>query len=234
MDFRGAVLRGWRLLVLLAVVGAVIGYFSTPSNAAGSKGTGHNYQATALVGSTGKTSSKGSVATSAIYLDAKNPVVLTDAVKRSRLKITAAQLGAKVGIEPARQALGLPKQGRRGPSPQGHRHHRDVAVCGRRAGLANSLAAAIGAYLQSKSTLAFSSTVALLDSQVTKLQHQYDSITYQLSQEPTGSQLETVAERAARRHQPVARGHCPARQVATERPHQAFVRRPAGGRARTG
>jgi Mrp family chromosome partitioning ATPase len=66
IDYAGALRRSWRLLVLLALVGAVIGVLIPVSAAKGTNGKKHplKYQASALVGSAPKGSSIGGGVTS--------------------------------------------------------------------------------------------------------------------------------------------------------------------------
>ncbi len=111
MDFRGALLRGWRLLVVLGIIGAIAGYLSLPSAPAvapGSPGsTPTIYAATAILGPSGK---RNSLSLGQIYLDVRNPNVLADAAAAANVGVSPGQLGAVVGVENGRTALGIGKK----------------------------------------------------------------------------------------------------------------------------
>src|ERR1700686_588427 len=99
MDIRGAVLRGWRLLVLLGLVGAVAGYLSVPSSPAAKTGAAakaHIYTAVAIV-SPGN--GKNSISLATLFLDLKLPQVLQTAAQTAHIGVSASQLVGKVGVE---------------------------------------------------------------------------------------------------------------------------------------
>src|ERR1035441_4902682 len=113
MDIRGAVLRGWRLLVLLALVGASVGFFSVPTRPASESGiaTPSAYKAIAIVA---PGLGKNSISLARLFLDLKLPVVLGTAAQTAHVGVNASQLVGAVGVENGRAALGLSKKEFRG------------------------------------------------------------------------------------------------------------------------
>ena len=106
-DFRGAVLRGWRLLLLLTVLGALIGFLVTPS-ATTLPPLPAGFVATAIVApSTGR----GAISQGQLLLDIKNPTVLATAAAAAGVAEPADQLIATIAVTNGREALGLPKRG---------------------------------------------------------------------------------------------------------------------------
>ena len=113
MDIRGAVLRGWRLLILLALVGGLIGFFSVPSRPASESGalTPAAYKAVTIVA---PGLGKNSVSLARLFLDLKLPAVLGTAAKTANVGVPASKLEGSVGVENGRAALGLSKKEFRG------------------------------------------------------------------------------------------------------------------------
>src|SRR5580704_588416 len=112
MDFRGAVLRGWRLLVLLALVGAVVGYFSVPSApAASTTAKPAFYKATVIVA---PSLGRNSISLSRLFLDLKNPAVISETAKIAHVGVTASEIAGVIAVENGRAALGLTKKEFRG------------------------------------------------------------------------------------------------------------------------
>ena len=112
MDFRGAVLRGWRLLVLLALVGALVGYLSVPSHPpASSLGKAGLYKATVIVS---PSIGRNSISLSRLFLDLKNPDVISETAKIAHVGVTASQIAGVIAVENGRAALGLTKKEFRG------------------------------------------------------------------------------------------------------------------------
>ena len=111
MDFRGAVLRGWRLLVLLGLVGAVAGYFSVPTRPAVNTAKPAYYVASTIIA---PTIGKGSVSLGQLFLYIKSPQVLGIAAANANVGVPATQLLGQVGVVNGRAALGLGKKGNRG------------------------------------------------------------------------------------------------------------------------
>ena len=110
MDFRGALVRGWRLLVVLGLVGAVAGFFSTPpAPAKGAAATAKSslYVATAVVGPVG---TRHTLSLGQIFLDVRNPTVLASAAATANVGVTADELTNDVGVENGREVLGLGKK----------------------------------------------------------------------------------------------------------------------------
>ena len=113
MDLRGAVLRGWRLVLLLALLGAAIGAFTAPSAPTGAAGgtiVPGIWTATTIIG---PTPGHGGLPLTRVYLDAKNPTVVATAAETSGVGVPATQLQEEIKIENGRQALGLGKRGSR-------------------------------------------------------------------------------------------------------------------------
>jgi hypothetical protein len=112
MDFRGAVLRGWRLLVLLALVGAVVGYFSVPSKPAVSNlGKSGLYKSTVIVS---PSIGRNSISLSRLFLDLKNPDVVAETARIAHVGVTASQIAGVISVENGRAALDLTKKEFRG------------------------------------------------------------------------------------------------------------------------
>ncbi len=110
MDFRGALVRGWRLLVVLGLIGAVAGFFSTPAAPAKGAVAGTKsslYLATAVIGPTGK---RHTLSLGQIFLDVRNPTVLAAAAASADVGVTAEELTNSVGVENGREVLGLGKK----------------------------------------------------------------------------------------------------------------------------
>ncbi len=108
MDLRGAVLRGWRLVLLLALLGALVGDLTAPSAppaaAPGAVVAPGSWSATTIIG---PTPGHGRVPLTTIYLDVKNPTVLAQAAATSGAGVPATQLLQEIKIENGREALGL-------------------------------------------------------------------------------------------------------------------------------
>src|ERR1039458_9447942 len=104
MDIRGAVLRGWRLLVLLALVGASVGFFSVPTRPASDSGiaTPSAYKAIAIVA---PGLGKNSISLARLFLDLKLPVVVGTAAQTANVGVPASKLVGVIGVENGRAAL---------------------------------------------------------------------------------------------------------------------------------
>ena len=172
MDFRGAVLRGWRLLVLLAVLGAGVGLLTSPGGGPNPALQGHLYLATVIMGPTGKANAKGTVTDSQLFLDVKNPTVLTDVAAKSQPRITASQLSARIIVTTARAALGLPRKGYKNIRP----HGLGVTVRGVNPldaqTLANAFPTALNDFLRKQAQGAYQHNVSATSAQITELQTQ--------------------------------------------------------------
>jgi len=189
MDLRGAVLRGWRLVLLLALLGAVVGAFTAPSAPATPKagaGTAASWSATTIIG---PTPGHGHVPLTTIYLDAKNPAVIASAAERSRAGVPATALEQEIGIESGREALGLGKRGN---------HWVRLHAIGVRitwfseesaVALANAMAASVSDYINAKAQQDYATGTAVVAKAVTNLESQLSAIDSQLAgtTPPTGS-----------------------------------------------
>jgi Mrp family chromosome partitioning ATPase len=177
MDIRGAVLRGWRLLVLIGIVGAVAGYLSAPAKPPSSTVSTGLYRATVIVE---PVSGKDSVSMGKIFLATKNPAVLTIAATKANVGVTAAQLAEEVGVENARTVFGLGKLNRNlkikalGISVTWVNPTAPVA-------LANALADAVETYLVQQAQITYSQSTARAAKDVANIESQLNQVTNELS-----------------------------------------------------
>ena len=168
MDFRGAVLRGWRLLVLLGVVGAVVGYLTAPAPAptgAAVRPTG--WVATTIIGPSGK----GSITLGQLYLDIRNPTVLGVAAANANVGVSATQLlnADIVSVVPGRLAAGLPKKGFHNIKIHGLGVTVHLYSSAAVTAVANALANAVHSFLVKQGQSIYDSQLTGLNTQITAL-----------------------------------------------------------------
>ncbi len=189
MDLRGAVLRGWRLVLLLGLLGAVVGALTAPSAPATPKagaGTAASWSATTIIG---PTPGHGHIPLTTIYIDVKNPAVVAAAAENSGAGVPATALEQEISIESGREALGLGKRGN---------HWVRLHAIGVRVtwfseesaiALANSMASAVSDYINARAQLDYTTGTAVVAKAVANLQNQLSDIDSQLagSSAPTGS-----------------------------------------------
>ena len=189
MDLRGAVLRGWRLVLLLALLGAVVGDFTAPSAPASTKpgaGRAASWTATTIIG---PTPGHGRVPLTTLYLDLKNPAVVSAAAEHSGVDIPATELAQEVRLEDGREALGFTKHHSRwirlhaiGVSVTWFSEESAVA-------LANAMAAAVAAHINNGSRTDYDTGTKVVDQAITNLENDLRDIDSQLAgtSPPSGS-----------------------------------------------
>ena len=125
MDFRGAVLRGWRLLVLLALVGALVGFFSVPARPRGRRAAARPtiYKAVTIVA---PGLGRNSISLARLFLDLKLPSVLGTAAQTRNVGVSASKLVGQCRRRERTRRAGPQQEGVPGPAHQGARHHRGV------------------------------------------------------------------------------------------------------------
>jgi len=168
MDFRGAVLRGWRLLALLGLVGALVGFFSVPT-APASEGAAapSTYKAVTIVA---PGLGRNSISLARLFLDLKLPVVLQTAATTADVGVPASKLVGVVGVENGRAALGLSKKEFRGL------HIKALGVivawfsADKAQALANAVANSVATYINRQAQASYASEVARVSNAVATLQ----------------------------------------------------------------
>jgi len=189
MDLRGAVLRGWRLVLLLALLGAVVGALTAPSAPATPKaggGTTLSWSATTIIG---PTPGHRHVPLTTIYLDVKNPAVLATAAEQSGVGVPATALEQEIGIESGRVALGLGKRGNHwvrlhALGVRVNWFSEEAAVA-----LANAVSAAVSQYINAKAQEDYATGTAVINKAVVNLQSQLSEVDAELAgtSPPSGS-----------------------------------------------
>ncbi len=157
MDFRGAVLRGWRLLVLFALVGALAGFLSVPTRPASQSAARPSaYKAVAIVA---PGLGRNSISLARLFLDIKLPAVLATAARTAHVGVPASKLLGSVGVENGRAALGLSKKEFRGL----HIKALGVVVAWYSAekaqALANAVATAVASYINHQAQAGYAEAV---------------------------------------------------------------------------
>jgi Mrp family chromosome partitioning ATPase len=180
MDFRGAVLRGWRLLVLLGLVGALVGFFSVPAQPASESGVvaPTAYRAATIVA---PGLGRNSISLARLFLDLKLPGVLSSAAQTANVGVPASKLSSIVGVENGRAALGLSKKQFRGL----HIKALGVVVVWynpqKAEILANSVATAVAKYINQQAQASYASNVQRVANAVAALQTKIATVDGEIS-----------------------------------------------------
>jgi hypothetical protein len=182
IDFRGAVFRGWRLLLLCAVLGTVIGYFvsAPPAHPVGAYPLG--YTGTVVIGPQGK----GGASVGTLFVLVKNPVVLEDAEKIAGISpavIPPGTLATFINVQSGRRYLGGGKRNN-GIRIKALAVSISQGTPSAAANLANGLAQAIDDYLNAQAFAGWQQNVKNVQAQVKSLQNQLTNIQSQLQSTP--------------------------------------------------
>jgi len=178
MDFRGAVLRGWRLLVLLGLLGAVVGYFSVPTTP-GPVVTGPSaYEAVSVIA---PATGKGSLSLGQLFLDVRDYRVLALAAQKANVGVSAQELSHQVGVFDGRSALGLTKKLLRGVKVKALgisvvEYTPTAAVV-----MVNSLAQAVGSFINNQAQANYSAELVSAGKVVSNLQTQVNIVNSEIT-----------------------------------------------------
>ncbi|HEY5023397.1 MAG TPA: hypothetical protein VII76_00330 [Acidimicrobiales bacterium] len=180
MDFRGAVLRGWRLLALLGLVGALVGFFSVPAAPAAESGAAAPsvYKAVAIVA---PGLGKNTISLARLFLDLKLPQVLETAATTADVGVPASKLVGSVGVENGRAALNLSKKEFRGL----HIKALGIIVAWYSAekaqALANAVANAVATYINHEAQISYSENVTRSANAVAALQSKINVVNSEIA-----------------------------------------------------
>ncbi len=179
VDFRGALLRGWRLLLLLTVLGGVVG-FILPSGGSAKAGHGSIWEASTVIA---PAAGKGHLSLGSLFLDIKNPSVLALAAKS--VNEPEALVAGQVSVTNAKNALGLKKQ------KLGLKAVAITAIQSTSAGavtLVNAVAQSVNTYIDSNAKTSYAYLTAANKATVTSLEKQLNAVLSQLASGVTGGE----------------------------------------------
>ncbi len=179
VDFRGALLRGWRLLLLLTVLGGVVG-FILPSGGSAKSGHASTWEASTVIA---PAAGRGHLSLGSLFLDIKNPDVLALAAKS--VNEPEALVAGQVSVTNAKNILGLKKQ------KLGLKAVAITAIQSTSAGavtLVNAVAKSLNTYIDNNAKVSYAYLTAANKATVASLEKQLNSVVSQLSSGTTGGE----------------------------------------------
>ncbi len=155
IDFRGAVFRGWRLIVLFALIGTGVGYFVSAPKANSGVTVPLWYNAVTIIG---PQPGRHAVSVSQLYVDIKTPAVLEETNKLAGTDIPIGVLSTQILVVNGKAALGITHHNKF--------HVKALAITvsqytpAAAATMANAVANAVDSYLNSQADEAYNASVA--------------------------------------------------------------------------
>src|SRR5580700_4334701 len=171
IDFRGAVFRGWRLILLFALIGTAVGYFVSAPKAHSGITPPLWYNAVTVVG---PEPGRHAVSVSQLFVDVKNPAVLAEANKLAGTNWPPTVLANQILVVNGKAALGIGKHNKF--------HVKALAITvsqytpAAAAIMANSLATAVDSYLNTQAVATYNANVAHTTATVQSLESQLTNL----------------------------------------------------------
>ncbi len=175
IDFRGAVFRGWRLIVLFALIGTAVGYFVSAPKANSGVVTPLWYNAVTIVG---PQPGKHSVSVSQLYVDIKQPTVLNETNKLAGTAIPIGVLANQILVVNGKAALGITRHNKF--------HVKALAITvsqytpAAAAAVANAVATAVDDYLNTQAVITYDASVRHTAAVVQSLETQLTDLATQI------------------------------------------------------